>query len=59
MAFRNLISSDRDAVRTITINRPDKLNALNRETINELQIAFDQARYDDSVRVVVLAGAGE
>ncbi|MEP6880695.1 MAG: enoyl-CoA hydratase-related protein [Dokdonella sp.] len=59
MAFRNLISSDRDAVRTLTINRPDKLNALNRETINELQIAFAQARHDDSVRVVVLAGAGE
>ena len=58
MAFRNLISSDRGAVRSITINRPDKLNALNRETINELQIAFDQARHDDSVRAVVLAGAG-
>ena len=59
MAFRNLISADRGAIRTLTINRPDKLNALNRETINELSIAFDQARHDDSVRVVVLAGAGE
>ena len=59
MAFRNLISSDRGAVRTLTINRPDKLNALNRETINELQIAFVQAKHDDSVRVIVLAGAGE
>jgi enoyl-CoA hydratase len=59
MAFRNLISADRGAVRSLTINRPDKLNALNRETINELAIAFEQARHDDSVRVVVLAGAGE
>jgi enoyl-CoA hydratase len=59
MAFRNLLSSDRGAVRTLTINRPDKLNALNRDTINELQIAFQQARHDDDVRVVVLAGAGE
>lgn len=59
MAFRNLISSDRGAVRTLTINRPDKLNALNRETISELQIAFGQARHDDSIRVIVLAGAGE
>ena len=56
MAFRNLTLADRGAVRTLTINRPDKLNALNRETINELSIAFDQARHDDSVRVVVLAG---
>jgi enoyl-CoA hydratase len=59
MAFRNLISEDRGAVRTLTINRPDKLNALNRDTLNELQIAFEQARHDDAVRVVVLAGAGE
>lgn len=59
MAFRNLLCEDRGAIRTITINRPDKLNALNRETINELKIAFDQARMDDTIRVVVLAGAGE
>ncbi len=59
MAYRNLSIDDRGAVRRITINRPDKLNALNRETINELHIAFTQARHDDSVRVVVLAGSGE
>lgn len=59
MAFRNLLSADRGAVRTLTINRADKLNALNRETLNELAIAFEQARHDDAVRVVVLAGAGE
>jgi enoyl-CoA hydratase len=59
MGFRNLLSEDRGAIRTLTINRPDKLNALNRETIGELSIAFDQARHDDAVRVVVLAGAGE
>jgi enoyl-CoA hydratase len=59
MAFRTLLSADRGAVRTLTINRPDKLNALNRETVNELAIAFEQARHDAAVRVVVLAGAGE
>lgn len=59
MAFRNVTSADRGAVRTLTINRPDKLNALNRETIGELTLAFRQAAQDDSVRVVVLAGAGE
>ena len=59
MGFRNLLSEDRGAIRTLTINRPDKLNALNRETIGELSLAFDQARHDEAIRVVVLAGAGE
>jgi enoyl-CoA hydratase len=59
MAFRNLTSEDRGAVRTLTINRPDKLNALDRATIAELSIAFGQARNDDAIRVVVLAGSGE
>jgi len=59
MAYRNLLVDDRGAVRRITINRPDKLNALNGETISELQSAFDQAKRDQTVRVVVLAGSGE
>jgi enoyl-CoA hydratase len=59
MGYRNLLTEDRGAIRTIAINRPDKLNALNRETIGELALAFEQARHDDAVRVVVLAGAGE
>lgn len=59
MGYRNLLTEDRGAVRTITINRPDKLNALNRETIGELALAFEQARHDDAIRVIVLAGAGE
>ena len=59
MAYRNLEIAQRGAVHAVTINRPDKLNALNRETLNELTIAFAQAAQDDAVRVVVLAGAGE
>jgi enoyl-CoA hydratase len=59
MAFRTLATADRGAVRTITVNRPDKLNALNQETIAELTMACRQAAQDDAVRVVVLAGAGE
>ena len=59
MGFRNLLLEDRGAVRRITINRPDKLNALNRETISELTVAFDQARHDDAIRVVIMAGSGE
>jgi enoyl-CoA hydratase len=59
MAYRNLEIANRGAVRTITVNRPDKLNALNRDTLNELTIAFTQAAQDDAVRAVVLTGAGE
>lgn len=59
MAFRNLLLEDSGAVRRITINRPDKLNALNRETIGELKAAFDQVRADAAIRVAVIAGAGE
>jgi enoyl-CoA hydratase len=59
MSFRNLLVEDRGAVRRITLNRPEKLNALNRETISELHLAFDQAGRDDAIRVVVIAGSGD
>ena len=59
MDYQNLLVSDRGAVRTITINRPDKLNALNLATLQELDTAFRAAREDAAVRVVVLAGSGE
>ncbi|HEX5304920.1 MAG TPA: enoyl-CoA hydratase-related protein [Dyella sp.] len=59
MAYRNLEIADRGAVRTITVARPDKLNALNRDTLNELTLAFTQAAQEDGVRAVVLSGSGE
>lgn len=58
MPFKTLLIEDRGAVRLITLNRPDKLNALNRSTIGELHQAFEQAAETPSVRVVVLTGAG-
>lgn len=58
MSAQTLLVEDRDAVRLITLNRPDKLNALNRECLRELRIAFEQAAETDTVRVVVLTGAG-
>ncbi|MDA3913611.1 enoyl-CoA hydratase-related protein [Oleiagrimonas sp.] len=59
MAYRNLLVADDGAVRTLTVNRPDKLNALNLETLNELMLAFGQAAHDHAIRVVVLAGSGD
>ena len=47
-----------DAIRTITVQRPEKLNALNRQTLEALDAAFAEAAADDEVRVVVLTGAG-
>ena len=45
-----------NGIRTVTINRPDKLNALNAATLDALDAAFANAAADDSVRVVVLTG---
>lgn len=59
MDYQNLLVSDRGAVRSITINRPDKLNALNLQTLRELDAAFRAALQDAAVRVIVLAGSGE
>ena len=56
--LQNLLIEDREGVRTITINRPDKLNALNQSTISELHEAFGAAAGDSAVRVVILTGAG-
>src|SRR5690606_1800211 len=53
-----ILASDRDAVRTLTVNRPDKLNALDEATLLALHAAFDAAAADDGVRAVVLTGAG-
>ncbi|QBB70905.1 enoyl-CoA hydratase [Pseudolysobacter antarcticus] len=59
MAYRNLLIEDTASIRRITINRADKLNALNRDTIDELHDAFRVAQADDQVRVIVLAGSGD
>src|SRR3546814_12473775 len=53
-----LLTTDPDAIRVITVNRPDKLNALNAATLDALHDASDAAADDDSVRAVVLTGAG-
>ncbi|MFK3649031.1 enoyl-CoA hydratase/isomerase family protein [Lysobacter enzymogenes] len=53
-----LLIADRGAVRQITVNRPDKLNALNAATLDALLAAFEAAAADPAVRAVVLTGAG-
>jgi enoyl-CoA hydratase len=58
MAYDTLTYTVADRIATITVNRPDKLNALNDRVITELGEAIDAARGDTSVGGVVLTGAG-
>ena len=55
----NILLEKRGRIALVTINRPEKLNALNIKTRQELAEALDELRSDDSVRVVVITGAGE
>ncbi len=58
MSYTNLLIADDGAIRVITINRPDQLNALNRATIDELDRALSEAEVDNSVRVLIITGSG-
>jgi enoyl-CoA hydratase len=55
----NVLTDIKDGVGTITINRPDKRNALDAATHTQLLAAFDALRRDAAVRVVVLTGTGK
>jgi enoyl-CoA hydratase len=59
MAYENLLVDRDGAVLIVTINRPKVLNALNAQTLDELNGAIDEAANDAAVRVIVLTGAGE
>lgn len=56
--YQSLIVDTADQICTITINRPDKLNALNRTVIEELGQAIEAAGNDTSVRGIIITGAG-
>jgi len=54
-----LLRSDRNAVATLTLNRPKALNALSEEMLAALQTELDTLARDSSIRVIVLKGAGK
>jgi enoyl-CoA hydratase len=58
MPLTHLTLDVTDRIATITVNRPDKLNALNSETIGELGEVIEQVRADDAAGGVILTGAG-
>ncbi len=59
MSFENILVSTENNIQTITINRPAKLNALNKATIEELSKAFEKASSSTEVRAIILTGSGE
>jgi len=59
MEFKNTLYEKSEGIATITINRPDALNALNQDTISELLARFEDAENDENVKVIVLTGAGD
>jgi enoyl-CoA hydratase len=59
MRYENLIYEKKEGIAKITFNRPNVLNALNRRTVEELRSVLVDARDDETVRVLILTGAGE
>jgi enoyl-CoA hydratase len=59
MAYENIITETEGGIGTITINRPTKLNALNRATILELSEAFTALDEDTATKVIIVTGSGE
>ncbi len=58
MSYQNLLLEIRDRIGRVTVNRPEKLNALNRATLEELDHAFRSLAADPAVGAVILTGSG-
>jgi len=58
MPYNTILTDLKDGVLTLTLNRPERLNAFNREMQTEMIAAFDAADADDRVRAVIVTGAG-
>lgn len=59
MNYKNLLLDINEHIAVLTLNRPDKLNALNHETLTELQQAFEKIKVDENIFVVIITGSGE
>src|SRR5688572_19093760 len=58
-ASEYILSEVRNGVLIITVNRPDKMNALNKQTIEELHETLAEAEHQHEIRAVILTGAGQ
>jgi enoyl-CoA hydratase len=60
MSYSNIcLETAQSGIALVTVNRPDKLNALNRDTMEELSDAFTRVREDAAIRALIVTGAGE
>lgn len=59
MEYKNLLVENKKNISVVTINRPDKLNALNGETLDELFDCFNKIKHDTNIDVIIITGAGE
>ncbi len=59
MDFENILIKQKENLAVLTINRPSKLNALNKVTIEELHTAFKLLNEDSDVKVIIITGSGE
>jgi len=60
MSYKNIVfEHSEDGIATITVSRPDKLNAINRETMGELETAFTYIQNEPTIRGAIITGAGE
>jgi enoyl-CoA hydratase len=59
MEFKYIIHEKSEGIATITLNRPEALNAFSKDVVEEVLLALEDVRNDETVRVVVLTGAGE
>lgn len=57
--YQNILFENKDGIAHLTINRPDKLNALNIQTIEDIKTAFEVIYDDNSIKAVIITGAGE
>ena len=59
MSYENILIEKKEGLATLTINRPKKLNALNKATIEELHTAFETLEDDANIKVIIVTGSGE
>ena len=59
MDYENIYIEEENNLAVITINRPNKMNALNRRTIEELHVAFKELDEDSDIKTIIVTGSGE